>query len=141
LKAVAEAGGGKFTTVKDEQDLNTYFENEKQVSFLDYLHWEIANYTKSMEIADKKRMELTKFFDAYANKLFTEEDRMLDACHAIHKDVLACTRWDELGRLIFKRHDLIWDWLWNLKDQAFSEIRALSKQSLLEETRGRLCLL
>jgi hypothetical protein len=122
LKAIADAGGGKFTSVKDEQELNNYFGNEKQVTILDYLNWVIANGNKANEIANKKQKEKGDFLHSYYNKLSTELSRMEDACYVVREGPVACSGWDELGKLILNRYNLISDWLLNMSNQADHKI-------------------
>ncbi|MBN2908102.1 VWA domain-containing protein [Polycladomyces sp. WAk] len=122
LKAVAEAGSGKYATVKTAQDFDTYFENEKKVGLLDYLFWANKNYDKSSEIAMKKQTEVVNTSVATFNKVSNEFNRMIDACQVIHPDdILGCS--GELGQLINNRYELLKNWNDRMEQKVWWDIQ------------------
>jgi Ca-activated chloride channel family protein len=121
LKAVAEAGSGKYATVKTAQDFDTYFENEKQVSILDYYNWANKNYDKAYEIAMKKQAELVNVESAYLDKMWDESNRMKEACNVVQPDFMFCS--GELDQLLKKRQELIQKAIEDMKNKPYQEVQ------------------
>ncbi|WP_277678919.1 VWA domain-containing protein [Gracilibacillus dipsosauri] len=66
LKKVAEAGKGKYSTVRNEQELKDYFEKEKSSLINEWFEWESENVNKYFQSESER-----------VNKLFEVENEMV----------------------------------------------------------------
>ncbi|SEN58785.1 vWA domain-containing protein [Lihuaxuella thermophila] len=60
LQAVADAGGGEYSSVDSEVDLDRYFEEERSRLYKAWSHWANEHYDKAGDVANKKYEDLQR---------------------------------------------------------------------------------
>lgn len=79
LKQVAEAGGGKYTTVNTGEDLKRHLEEEYRRLRSEWLHWGVDSRLDAQDQWGDKWTVLDKATNSITDKLLKERERMLDA--------------------------------------------------------------
>ncbi len=79
LKKVAEAGGGKYTTVNTGDDLRKHLEEEYERLRDEWNEWGIESWLDASDQWSKKYSILSNAHGEILNKILRERDRMLDA--------------------------------------------------------------
>ncbi|WP_077329668.1 VWA domain-containing protein [Virgibacillus siamensis] len=75
LKQVAEAGEGKYSTVRTEQELNKFFEKETTELINEWYDWESKNVNKYYDSESERVNELYDMEDNMVNLAYDEETR------------------------------------------------------------------
>ena len=85
LKKVAEAGGGKYTTVSSGEDLQRYLEKEYARLRVEWMTWGSKSYLDAQEQWGDKWNEMTNLTTSLSERNFQENSRMLKAKNYLEK--------------------------------------------------------
>jgi len=85
LKKVAEAGGGKYTTVSTGEDLRKHLEGEYRRLRVEWMTWGSKSYLDAQEQWGDKWNEMTNLTTSLSKRNFQENSRMLKAKNYLEK--------------------------------------------------------
>jgi Ca-activated chloride channel family protein len=106
LKAVAEAGGGSYQTVNNQEDLKSYFEREKARLDEEWIKWSNDSWMDIQEKSFDKWMELREIISDF-HSLNSQENDHLHSLKTILLENNKIKNEDELKTMIVQRFELI----------------------------------
>ncbi|MRG27185.1 vWA domain-containing protein [Laceyella tengchongensis] len=111
LQEVAKAGGGEYATVRNDEGLRRYFDNQRMKIWEQWLMWKVRNTSNIIQQFTRKERELQRltFGGLGIDKLsMTESHRMRVAVsHLQSRDKLSIEEADKVRELINNREDKI----------------------------------
>ncbi len=78
LKQVAEAGDGEYSTVRTEQELKRYFDEEKRRLINEWYSWQNENVNNYYTSQNERVNELYSIQNEMVNKAYTEQNRFIN---------------------------------------------------------------
>ncbi|WP_174614145.1 VWA domain-containing protein [Virgibacillus ihumii] len=85
LKQVAEAGEGKYSTVRTEQELNEFFEQETTELINEWYNWETENVNKYYDTETDRVNELYDMETEMVNTAYDEETRIKNLTYKMER--------------------------------------------------------
>mgnify|MGYP001375886042 CR=1 FL=1 len=127
LKKVAEAGGGKYTTVSTGEDLRKHLEGEYNRLRREWRSWGVESSLDAMRHWGNKREKLGELTTLFSDKNREENNRMLDAKNYLQSQGKLS---DSVG--LSKRIDDRW-----LKINKYKDERHLKLAQILRDERDK----
>ncbi len=78
LRQVAEAGDGEYSTVRTEQELKRYFDEEKRRLINEWYSWQNENVNNYYTSQNERVNELYSIQNEMVNKAYTEQNRFIN---------------------------------------------------------------
>ncbi|WP_245891700.1 vWA domain-containing protein [Planifilum fimeticola] len=133
LKKVAEAGGGKYTTVNTGEDLRKHLEQEYDRLRNEWTIWGLDSASDAREIWGEKIDILNEASYGIQDKYLREHERMVEAKDYLEKKgklqderALHDKIWNRRNLLYdyrYERHDKLRNLLWDSKDKEIERVK------------------
>jgi Ca-activated chloride channel homolog len=137
LKKVAEAGGGKYTTVNTGEDLRKHLEQEYDRLRDEWTIWGLDSASDAREIWGQKIDILNEASYGMQDKYLREHERMMEAKDYLEKKgklqddgALHDKIWNRRNLLYdyrYERHDKLRNLLWDSKDKEIERVKEKAK--------------
>ncbi len=129
LKAVADAGNGKYSSVDSKVDLDEYFEKERSRLYNDWSTWANEHYDKASDVANKKYDELQRKSNDFLDLIQQEENRIIHMSNYLDQE-----RGFEFD-LIYSVEKKVWERAGYIKDYNFYIVDKLQEIVLDEANK------